>query len=67
MQDREKGTGTALEIARKEIQDLKVMITKNEEEKQAKDNTITDFESRVAELDKKLQENLQNEVCCEQD
>lgn len=62
MQEREKGAGTALEIARKEIQDLKVVISKSEEEKQAKDIAITGFENRVAELDKKLQETLQNEV-----
>jgi phage shock protein A len=62
MQDREKATGTALEMARKEIQDLKVLISKNEEEKQAKDNRITDLENRVAELDRKLQEASQGEV-----
>lgn len=61
VQDREKATGTALEIARKEIQDLKVLISKNEEEKQAKDNRITDLENRVAELDRKLQEASQGE------
>ena len=62
MQDREKATATALEIARKEIQDLKVLISKTEEEKQAKDNKITELENRVAELDRKLQEASQSEV-----
>lgn len=62
MQDREKATGTALEIVRKEILDLKVVISKNEEEKQVKDSTITGFENRMAELDTRLQEAIQNEV-----
>ena len=48
---------------------MKQLISKYEEEKQAKDNKITDFENRVAELDKKLQEASQTEVnfvviCC---
>lgn len=64
MQDREKETRSSLEIARKEIQDLKSVVTKFEEEKQAKNNQISDFENRVAELDRKLQDALQNEVFC---
>lgn len=62
MQDREKGAATALEIARKELQDLKVLISKNEEEKQSRDSKISDLENRVAELDRKLQEAAQSEV-----
>ncbi|KAG0631925.1 hypothetical protein M758_1G290700 [Ceratodon purpureus] len=62
VQDREKATATTLEIARKEIQDLKQLISKYEEEKQAKDNKITDFENRVAQLDKKLPETSQTEA-----
>ncbi|KAG0605722.1 hypothetical protein M758_9G082700 [Ceratodon purpureus] len=58
VQDREKATATTLEIARKEIQDLKQLISKYEEEKQANDNKITDFENRVAQLDKKTARNF---------
>lgn len=63
IQDREKASSAALESARKEIQDLKNIISKNEEEKQARDATISGLEKRVAELDQKLQEALHNEVC----